>query len=246
MNLNEIYTACNYIANKNKSGNAFNINHFNHLIELLTPDFFKKKIEESGYFIRGRDLTEREGLLSSKILEELIANETVAIGGALTYDFAYNIGAHDSDNNITVRLIEEQEYHDRVGDSVLAPSAAYPVMMIRDGAITVYPDSIANINISYYRYPNTPFLDYYIDDNGVIQFLSDGATHTWADDEIDSSGESHSAGDPDWTSLTEELEFDVDLHDDFLNEIMSRVGINLKEGMISQYAEQRKAEQRSA
>ena len=35
MDINEIYTTCNYISNKHKSGNAFTPNQFNSITEIL-------------------------------------------------------------------------------------------------------------------------------------------------------------------------------------------------------------------
>ena len=46
MTVAEIYELVNYIANKNKAGNAYNIDRYNQTIEGLDPDFFKRKIEE--------------------------------------------------------------------------------------------------------------------------------------------------------------------------------------------------------
>jgi hypothetical protein len=177
-------------------------------------------------------------------MRSLMINETVSTSGSLSYNYAYWLGAHDSDNDVEVDLVTEEEYHDRLADSVLVPSASVICAVERGTAIDVYPASINNINISYIRYPATPFLDYYINATGYIQYLAAGATHTWATGEVDSAGTTHTGGDADWTSLTTELEFPVDMHDDFLNEILSRVGIKLKEMQITQAAEQWKAEQR--
>jgi len=118
------------------------------------------------------------------------------------------------------------------------------VMLVRNNNIDVFPASVANINISYYRYPNTPILDYYIDVNGVKQFLAVGAVHVWATGEIDSAGTTHTLGDANWTSLTVELEFNEDTHSDFMNDILSRAGVRLKEQAVVQMAEQWKAEQK--
>ena len=123
MDLNEIYTLSNFVSNKHKSGNAFTLVQFNSLIEILTPDFFKKKAEESGYFNRSKLSAEVKQLYSSKFLREFIVNETVATGGAFTYAYAYWVGAHDSDNDVLVELVSEDEYHDRISDSVMTPAA---------------------------------------------------------------------------------------------------------------------------
>jgi hypothetical protein len=154
------------------------------------------------------------------------------------------VGAHDSDNDVLVDLVSEDEYHDRVSDAVMAPAADCICAVERATEVVVYPNTISNINVSYLRYPNTPFLDYYIDSSGYIQFLAAGATHVWATGEIDSSGTTHTTGDPNWASLTSELEFIEDMHMDFLNEVLSRVGVRLENPMLTQAAEKWKSEQK--
>ena len=245
MDISEIYNTANYVSNKHKSGNAFTINQFNALIDLINPDFFKKKAEESGYFNKSKLSVEIKELYSSKFLRTLIINETVATVGAFTYAYAFWVGAHDSDNDVLVELVTEDEYHDRMSDSVMTPAADCICAVERATEIVVYPASISNINVSYLRYPATPFLDYYIDGNGIMQLLAAGATHVWVTGEIDSSGAEHTVGDADWSSLTVELEFVEDMHMDFFNEVLSRVGIRLKEPMITQAAEQWKLEQKA-
>lgn len=244
MDLNEIYTLCNWISNKHKSGNAFTPNQFNSLIEILNRDFFKKKIEESGFFENRKNMSYNEVLRGSKNLHKFIVNETVSAGSDLSYTFAYFIGGNNTANNVPIDLVTEREYHDRLGDSVMVPSADAPVAVERGDYLVVKPDAVTQINMSYYRYPNTPFLDYYVDTNGVRQFLSAGATHTWANSETDSAGTGHSLGDADWSSLTVELEIGEGMHNDFMNEILSRAGVRLEKQAVIQMAEAYKAEQK--
>ena len=245
MNLSDIYETCNYISNKHKSGNAFTPNQFNTLIELMNRPFFKKKVEESGYFENRQSMSYNDALRGSKNLHKFIVNETIAASGSATYTYAYPLGASDSDTDQLIEFISEAEYQDRISDSVLVPSASAPVALERGDDIDFKPSSVVNVNLSYYRFPSTPFLDYYIDSSSVKQWLSAGATHTWVTSEIDSSGTTHTAGDADWSSLTVELEYGKGMQEDFFNEILSRVGIRLKEPVITQYAEQMKAEQKN-
>ena len=244
MDIQDIYTTSNYIANKHKSGNAFTPNQFNALVHLLNRDYFKKKVEESGYFDSSA-LSFSDSLRGSKDLHTFIVNEVIASGGSASYTFAYPLGASDNDTDVLVEFVSEAEYHDRLGDSVMTPSASAPIALERGGNIDVEPNSTANLNLSYYRFPSTPFLDYYISVTGIIQFLGAGITHTWTTAEIDSSGTVHTTGDADWSSLTVELEYNEDMHQDFLSEILSRVGIRLKELELTKYAETMKAEQKS-
>lgn len=41
--------------------------------------------------------------------------------------------------------------------------------------ITVYPATLTSINVNYLKFPPVPLLDYYVDGNGLIVFLSEGA-----------------------------------------------------------------------
>lgn len=41
--------------------------------------------------------------------------------------------------------------------------------------ITVYPATLTSININYLKLPPVPFLDYYVDVNGLIVFMTEGA-----------------------------------------------------------------------
>ena len=241
MDLLDIYQLCNYISNKEKSGNAFTPNQFNGIIDILNRDFFKKKVEESGYFDEGLK-SYNYPLTGSKNLHRFIHNETIAPAAATTYTFAYPLGATITATGVQVEFISEQEYNDRVGDSVIAPSATAPVALERGN--NIYTEPNVNIDLSYYFYPDTPQLDYYIDINGIIQYLDEGDTHVWATGEIDSSGDAHTIGDPDWASLTVELGYNSDMHNDFMNEILSRVGVRLGKQGVTQMAETWKQEQK--
>ncbi len=241
MILSDIYQLNNYISNKEKSGNAFTPNQFNSIIEILNRDFFKKKVEESGYFEEG-GRSYSDPLAGSKNLHRFIHNETIAPAGATTYTYAYPLGATITATGVQVEFITEQEYNDRLGDSVLAPSATAPVALERGDNIYVEPN--VNIDLSYYFYPDTPVLDYYIDVNGIIQWITEGASHVWATGEIDSDGDVHNLGDPNWASLTVELGYNEDMHNDFSNEILSRVGVRLEKQAVTQMAEAWKQEQK--
>ena len=250
MLLQDIYQTCNYISNKHKSGNAFTINQFNDLIEIINPDFFKKKVEESGYYEEGR-MEYNDAIRSSKILKEFVHRETnVAVADPLSLNktlFA-PIGIHFNGTGFAkIDIITDEEHHERAGDSIFGASSGLASATVRDGAIYIENQAAlgagAKVNISYYRYPDTPILDYYIDVNSVLQFLAASESHVWATGEIDSAGTLHTIGDPNWASLTAELEYSIDFHMDIRNEILSGVGINLKEPQITQYAEAMKQQQ---
>lgn len=100
-----------------------------------------------------------------------------------------------------------------------------------------------NINTTYLYYiknPVTPILDYYVDVNGNYQYLSASEEHKWATGEKDSSGNTHTYGDQNYTSTTVELEWKDQDKLDIVSRILSLMGVNLDSGEIMQYAQELK------
>ena len=105
--------------------------------------------------------------------------------------------------------------------------------------INIYPNNITSAEFTYLRKPLTPVYDYYIDANANEVYLLTGTSHTLTTDETGSAGQTSGTV----TSLTVELDWDELFHVVFCNEVLSRVGINLKDGMVEQYINQAKQEQ---
>ena len=226
MTVQNIYQLINHISNKNKAGNAFTINFFNSFLEISYKDFFKAKLKDRG-----------------ALLDEFVVNETITVGNPMTYDYAYwktgTVTAPAGSLYERLEYISEDEYSDRLGDSILAPSATSPLIFERAGVIVIKPDTITEVNISYFRYPLKPFCDYYIAaTTGIKVFLDAAEVRVWATGDIDSSGTTHTFGDANWTSLTQELEFNEDLHEEYMLTILSIAGMKLDKVQLAQYAEE--------
>ena len=252
MNVSEIYTLVNYIANKDKSGLAFKINRYNQILEILDPDFFKRKIEEFELYRRGSETPPNEAMFSSKLLRDLKRIETVTVPAnnrininTLTR-FAYAIGmiGYKGGRYLKIEFVSDEEYDDRREDSILDPYDDNPIATMAQNFIYITWAGFAtrDVELAYYSYPETPFCDYYLDVNGVMQFLNAGATHVWVTGEKDSSGVAHTIGDANWTSLTVELTYEIDLHWEFMMNILTAAGIKLEKPIVTQYAEAMKAE----
>jgi len=226
MKVQDIYQLINFISNKNKAGNAFTINFFNSFLEISYKDFFKKKLKDRG-----------------ALLDEFVVNEIITVGNPMTYDYAYwktgTVTAPAGSLYERLEYISEDEYSDRLGDSILAPAATSPVIFERAGVIVIKPDTITEVDITYFRYPLKPFCDYYIAaTTGIKVFLDAAEVRIWATGDIDSAGTTHNLGDPNWTSLTQELEFNEDLHEEYMLTILSIAGMKLDKIQLAQYAEE--------
>jgi len=252
MNVSEIYTLVNYIANKNQSGESFRINRYNQILEILDPDFFKRKIEEFELYRRGSETPPNEAMFSSKLLRDLKRIEVVTVPGnnrinitTLTR-FAYAIGmlAYKGGRYPKVEFVSDEEYDDRREDTVLDPYDDNPIATMAGNFIYLTWQGFAtrDVEVTYYSYPQTPYCDYYLDVNGVMQFLDAGESHVWATREIDSLGVTHTLGDPNWASRTVELAYEIDLHWEFMMNILSAAGVKLEKPQVTQYAEAMKAE----
>ena len=251
MTVAEIYELVNYIANKNKAGNAYNIDRYNQTIEGLDPDFFKRKIEEFELYRRRSDPPPNQAMFSSKLLRTLKTIETITVGGnnrinvtTLTR-FAYAIGmlGFRGGRYWDIEFVSDEEYDNRRSDTVIG-TADTPIATMAGNFIYINWTAAASgpVELTYYSYPATPFCDYYLDVNGVMTFLAAGESHVWATGEIDSDGTTHTIGDPNWASLTVELSYEIDMHWEFMMSLLGAAGIKLEQPMVTQYAEAMKAE----
>ena len=107
MNIQYIYQLSNFISNKHKSGNAFKINDFNLLIEILNRDFFKKKVEESGYFENRQNMSYNDALRGQGTTTERHNYEFIDTSVEPGKEYTYLLA------DISYQL-EENQHHDYV------------------------------------------------------------------------------------------------------------------------------------
>jgi hypothetical protein len=94
----------------------------------------------------------------------------------------------------------------------------------------------------YMKYPNTPILDWYQDVNGNYVYLTEGEVHTWVTGEKDSNGSTKTTGDPDYTSLTVEVEWKDQDKEVIAHRILRTLGVSIDQQDVAQYAQQMKNE----
>lgn len=115
-----------------------------------------------------------------------------------------------------------------------------PFCSIHNGEILIYPTNAANLTWTYLKMPTTPVYDYYIDANYNEVCLASGATHLLTSGEVGSSGQTAGAT---VTGTTVELEWDDRIHEEFVNRMLEKLGVNLREPQVVQFSEMRKQEQ---
>lgn len=138
-----------------------------------------------------------------------------------------------------VNLVDDDTFM-MMQDSVLdEPTESYPIARFTNGYIEYLPTTLDqnNFTFSYLAYPTVPYYDYYIDVNGVLQYLGAGATHTFVNGEEKSDGTVISAS-VSYTSQTVELDFNEEDKLKVAYRILRAVGIPIDEAGVYQYAQQ--------
>jgi hypothetical protein len=134
----------------------------------------------------------------------------------------------DSGSNEVYRHIEmltPKEFSYRLSTSLYSPTTSRPIITVQNDKFLVRPRGIDAISLTYVRMPITPVYDYDIDDTTFLPvFLPTGELHGSIPNTTVRPG--FTAGDP---SLSVELEWPEDVHDDFINLMYKYFTINLKD-----------------
>jgi hypothetical protein len=248
MTLDQIRSYINYICVKENSGGTLTPEQVNVIFPAASIDMFNKKVEKAQIFAIQNKVSLSEALGSIIELRDFIKSEdqTLGVPGTLTLSDLTSIYGYFSSmttiyNGITrkIDLMTDSDWSIRKSNSLALPIDEYPMCRLDGFKIDILPNNISQINFTFYRIPATPIYDYYIDANANEIYLVVGASHTLGSGEIGSAGQTSGLV----TSTTVELDWDSLYHVAFCNEVLSRVGINLKDGMVEQYINQAKQEQ---
>jgi hypothetical protein len=118
-----------------------------------------------------------------------------------------------------VEMIQNSDFWYRLSTRRYYPRVVRPIATIQDDRLLVAPKyGISEINMTYYRYPATPFFDYNLDAAGDPVYLPPNGVH-------DSSRPDIPAGTP---SSSVEFEWYVDTWIDIINRIYQYMAINIK------------------
>jgi hypothetical protein len=136
----------------------------------------------------------------------------------------------------------------RKASNLTLPTTTHPICYEFNNSLYLEPyDNTLDINFVYLRYPLPVILDYYIDTNGVYNYLEAGEGHNWSDGDTDSAGDTHTAASAsvsgyEYTSLTTESEWNEDDQYKIVEYILRDVGISMSEGDVYKYADENKNE----
>ena len=143
-----------------------------------------------------------------------------------------------------INIVDDDQFMMKQTSIIEVPSVDYPIARFTTDYIEYLPTTLDqnNFTFDYLRQMTTPVYDYYIDVNGVTQYLAAAAIHVWTTGETDSTGTVRATGQPNYTSLTVELDFEEEDKLKVAYRVLQAVGIPIDEVGAYQYAEQLKNE----
>lgn len=173
MNINEVYTLCNYVANKELAGNTFKPAQFNLLAKVAQLDFINKRL--GNLKTLGPQGTPPFGYRSVRKVHEDIRPLVV---GPLTINITPNTGLfmypygyiwpdaiHKNDFS-QIFEVAPDEYPRVKHNTVYPPTSDYPVVVHRGAYGFIDPYTIGSFAMSFVQAPPEPVWGY-TEINGV-------------------------------------------------------------------------------
>lgn len=230
MTLFEGWTLLNYMGNKDYGGNIIEPDIYAQLIKIVNLELFNVKMGLPSEYAPGQPIPRQHYDLNKHLNSETIflrvyvPAQTVTTGSFsypanffkeddIRYNYQTTVDGVATTLPRPVEILEEREYSERAGNFTKKPSTKHPVGVKRSDGIYIYPTSITEVQFSYVRYPAEPVFDY-VQDTG---FITEGGSPT-------------------------EYEWGKHLHWNLLVRILDKIGINIREQQLQQYAEMKKAE----
>jgi hypothetical protein len=240
MTLNQILKYVNYICVKENSGSTLKPDQFNTVLTVSTTNMFNRRVQEAqALSIQGK-MPFNMALYEHASLREFHVTENITFSGgvfnvtSLVNSYAYFLSMYTffNGNGRRVDILTDTDLIERRTNLMSKQLEDYPGCTIFGNVIKVYPTNITTAEFNFMRNPSVPVFDYYYDVNYNLVYLAQGTTHLLATGEVGSSGQTSGAT---VTSLTNELDWNPLYHVEFCNEILSKVGVNLKDEQIKAY-----------
>lgn len=249
MKLKEIYKYCEFIANKEQRSGILSPDEFNLAMSLSVLSVFKQKYGLPEEYQLGAPFNKMVYELTQKISDDLSPfkvwlgrNGTMplpvsASGEAVIPNDYFHVSSiryllpviGDCETDVATKVVEiltDDQFAARLDKEITAPTLKNPVCTFYDGFIQFAPKNLQYVDFVYLRKPATPYLDYYLDPTtDAYVFVDVGVLNT-------GTGQ---------ISKTVELDWAEDTQQDIINNLLSRIGINIREQQMIQYAEMLKA-----
>ncbi len=258
MNLGEIKQYCNFISNSDETGGDFKPDLFNMFIKVVNNEYYEQQYKN--YFqakIQGiNDL-----INSSPLRVFIIKEKTDGVGLGLyplPVDFRYvlalsvNFLAGGSNIYKPVEILESEQIDSRINDLLSPPIDEFPIGVILDDSIQVYPNATFHGKFIYLKNPAVPIYDYCISSDDEEIYMPPGYKIVYVKSNtvlLDENGNivaydvTHSTSPPGtYNSISVELEWDTKEHQNIANLLVEKASAKDNEFIKVQYADKKSKE----
>lgn len=211
INVNEVYTTVQDLANKEQKG-FIQPSRFNRLASQAVSHIFNRKFK--GYQSTQEISDDLRPFI--KLLEL-----DVAVDGYVNYPEDYvnlssirYVKVTQSDGQVVKSPIEIEPKDDNelgyiLNSRIVMPTKDFPVAFFYDNGIRVFPNDLQRVELTYLRQPTTPLWAFTTVNNRPVYN---------ADDSVD-------------------FEFGYSMFSEVVVEILSYIGVTLREAEVTQYAQ---------
>lgn len=244
---NDILNLINFSIRKDTKGQPLTLERFTLILDTKSLDYFEQLYDRYEQTAEMTDSLKRFKVTTSGANLDF-TDYTID----LPTDYAHKGFLYYKKDGTTVKpvdMLTDDQFMMRQDAAIEIPTSTYPIARMITDYIEYLPTDLDqnNFTLSYLRYPTSPVYDYYIDANGLSIYLEEGEGHNWSDGETDSAGVVHyessgSVSGYEYTSLTEELDFNEEDKLKIAYKIMQALAVPINEATVYQYAEQAKNE----
>ena len=240
MTLNQILKYVNYICVKENSGSTLKPDQLNFIFPASNINMFNRKVQEAQLLAIQSKMPFNKTLYEHMALREFHVRENITFTtgsfdmATLVNSYAYWLSMISLYNGAyrEIEILTDRDLTIRRTNLMAPQLEDYPAAMILGTLIKVFPLNITTAEFVFMKNPAIPVFDYYFDANFNLIYLAVGATHLLTTGEVGSAGQT--AGTT-VTSNTVELEWNPLWHVEFCNEVLQKVGIQLKDEQVRAY-----------
>ncbi len=227
---------------KDTRGKSLSIDEYNLIAPIVCRYVFDdmyKKFEET---IDSSDNMGQFKVFNYSIALTPTTGNTATIG-LLPANYYHIIGRPKTISGSTIRwldIVSTKEHAWRAEDYLTQPSTTHPTCMIggEDGSGNVYiranPYTINTIYLDYLRVPDTPYLDWYVNNTTLrYSYLTAGATQNIPSGSTYRDGTNGGVG-VNVVSLTTNWEFGTDDLDAIISKFLFVIGLQLRDETLLQ------------
>lgn len=155
VNIDTVYQEVLTIANKNQIGNYLDSIEFNRFADIAQREWFNE-----GYLDFGSTQSAMDNFAPLMTpLPSMLSNGQLTTPTDYMHLVSLSHRIYDNQSSsrlVDIEIISDSEYRARSSSPKFTPSNEFPVCIVKDGYMQIYPNTISRIEGEYIKQPTTP------------------------------------------------------------------------------------------